>query len=396
MEARIEKTSVLLIILYVMVYSASYVASDIYFPALPIMAEYFNAAPHMIQYTLSTYMLGLAVGQLFYGSSSDIYGRKKTLLVGFSCFSFFSLLLLVENNLTVFIITRFFQAVSAASGAAVIRAYIYDRYGAKGSAEVFGIVLPIVSISPALVPPIGGLICYFFSWKILFLLLFVYALILVFFIKFGLKNIVFTGTKRSMNFFKDFYNMIRSINFCKYGLLPCITFFIYFAYIVESPFILSSHGYGSVMIGFSYVTFSAGYLLGSFIAKRLNNYMKNNHILMLGYILFFIGGLGMVFASCLFKFSLIGLVIPMTITTLGNGFVMPISFSQVMGSFPDKAGAASSLTGFVQLLVAFLSTAIIHWITLGEVLNLSVLILSVTSFGLIAFFCLFKGQLSWK
>lgn len=62
-------------------------AIDMYLPALPIIAAEYGVSAGSVQMTLSAYVLGFAIGQLFYGPMADCLGRKPVIMFGTFCFA---------------------------------------------------------------------------------------------------------------------------------------------------------------------------------------------------------------------------------------------------------------------------------------------------------------------
>jgi DHA1 family bicyclomycin/chloramphenicol resistance-like MFS transporter len=174
-----EKNYYLLITMVVMMSVIGLISSDIYLPALPAMAEYFHVRSQDIQTTLSVYLLGLSVSQIIYGSLSDRFSRRPVVIVGVAIYIIFSGLCMISTSVKALVIFRFFQAVGACSGMVLGRTIVGDLFKKEEAAQIFASIFPIIGMSPAISPIIGGFLTSYFNWRANFLFLVVVGAILM-------------------------------------------------------------------------------------------------------------------------------------------------------------------------------------------------------------------------
>ena len=141
---------------------------DLYLPALPSMAKYFNVSPNLTNLTLILFFVFFSAGMLFWGPLSDKYGRKPILLVGLSLYSAASYACAGSSDINHLIVFRVLQAIGGSAAFAVATAMIKDVYDIKNREGILALVQSMVLISPAVAPTVGALLLRFVSWRGIF------------------------------------------------------------------------------------------------------------------------------------------------------------------------------------------------------------------------------------
>lgn len=90
--------------------------TDMYLPALPQLQACFSTNASMVQLSLSTSMLGLAVGQIFFGPLSDKYGRKPVIIASLLLFILSTFACLYAPTIETFVALRLLQGVGGSGG----------------------------------------------------------------------------------------------------------------------------------------------------------------------------------------------------------------------------------------------------------------------------------------
>ena len=144
------------------------VAMDMYLPALPGMATGLHASPAAAQATVSTFLLGLAFGQLIFGPMSDRLGRRAPILGGVALFCLASGLCAISMNVQLLIGARLLQALGACAGMVVSRAVVRDRYDDHEVLHVFALLSLVFGVAPVVAPLIGGWVLAVADWRWIF------------------------------------------------------------------------------------------------------------------------------------------------------------------------------------------------------------------------------------
>lgn len=132
--------------------------TDMYLPTLPSMAEIFNTTPSMVQLGLATSMLGLAVGQIFFGPLSDKYGRRPILVSAMILFSISTIISIYSPTIEFFNVCRFVQGLGGAGGIVLSRSISTDCYSGRELAKTLAIIGAVNGIAPVTAPVVGGIL----------------------------------------------------------------------------------------------------------------------------------------------------------------------------------------------------------------------------------------------
>lgn len=150
---------------------------DMYLPALPVISAQFGVPAGSAQMTLSTYILGFALGQLFYGPMADSLGRKPVILGGTLVFAAAAVACALAQTIDHLIIMRFFHGLAAAAASVVINALMRDIYPKEEFSRMMSFVMLVTTIAPLVAPMAGGAVLVWFSWHVIFWILALAALL---------------------------------------------------------------------------------------------------------------------------------------------------------------------------------------------------------------------------
>lgn len=152
-------------------------AIDIYLPALPTLGASLQASPAAVQMSLTVFFMIIGVCQLFYGPISDVFGRKLPIYAGLLIFVVGSIGCALAPTIEVLIGFRALQAFGACAGMVIPRAIVRDLYTGHEAARLMALLMLVVSISPILAPLAGSLIISVWSWRAMFVVLAIAALL---------------------------------------------------------------------------------------------------------------------------------------------------------------------------------------------------------------------------
>lgn len=376
----------------VLIGSVSFFATDIYVPALPEMAEYFHCNQVDIQSSFTLFFLGLALCQLVSGALSDRFGRKKILLVGFCMFTFASWGCAQSKTLSEFLVFRLLQAISGGVGSVVFRALIVDRFSKEESAKLFSVIFPIIGLSAAIAPLIGGYLTYFWGWKATFSFVTGFGAVILVLVSLFLDDKQKVRTKDidlvlpPPSRIRRYFGIVRNAEFLGYTLVICACFCAFRSYTVESPFVFNHQGYAAEEIGQFYIILSVNYLLGSLLARTLMNKIKVGTVLWVGIGVFVTGGFSMIWASWFYSHSPFAIILPMSVIALGNGLLFPIASAGALTSVPGElSGSAAGLMGATQFVLAAFCINWVGELCGGQAIPLSFFMGVIVMVGLLSY-----------
>lgn len=140
-------------------------ATDMYLPAFPRMAVELGTSATAVQLSLTTFMVGLALGQLVIGPLSDQRGRRGLLIAGSAVCAAAGLACALAPSIGFLVVARFLQGFSGAAGVVLSRAVVSDRARGNAAAKLFGLMMLIQGVAPVLAPLLGGTLVNAVGWR---------------------------------------------------------------------------------------------------------------------------------------------------------------------------------------------------------------------------------------
>jgi DHA1 family bicyclomycin/chloramphenicol resistance-like MFS transporter len=249
-------------------------AIDLYLPAIPIMAESFNSTISVMQNSISIYLLGYGLGMLLFGPLSDRYGRRPPVFFGLVGFSIISVFLIYNESSSNFLFLRFLQAVFGGAATVSVPAILRDCYG-KDMARAMSYVSMILVVAPMVAPLIGSFLLLIHGWKLIFVALTAYGVILLLITSWILPETSppTLSHHKPISFLKNYAIVFseRSIHWDLISaMLGAIAFFTYItsiSFIFISYFGVSATSFG-VLFGANAISSIIGSLINAKIVSR--------------------------------------------------------------------------------------------------------------------------------
>jgi len=384
------------LIIVTMMMSVGLFATDIYLPALPEMAIYFGCSQADIQFSFTVFLLGLAMCQLLAGRLSDYFGRRNVAIAGFSVFTIFSFLCAEATTLEQLNFFRLIQACGGGVGSVIGRVLIVDRYNRQESVKIFSTVFPVVGLSSAIGPFLGGYLTHFWGWQATFIFISFFG----FFILLSTIACLDNRTPAQVSpvleapvVRRAYFSVMSNAEFLGYAFIICACYCIFRSYSVESPFVFSKQGYEAEEIGNFYISLSFSYLVGNLLAKKLINRLSLNKVLKIGISILIAGGCLLIAATSFSADSPYALILPMSVITLGNGFLFPVASAGALTAVSNTfAGTASGMMGAMQFILAAACSYWIGGLCQGNAISLSIFMGAIILLGLCSFLLLVNRQ----
>ncbi|MEP7030337.1 MAG: multidrug effflux MFS transporter [Pseudolabrys sp.] len=356
--------------------------TDMYLPSLPDIARAMNASTAQVQLTISAYLIGFAVGQIFYGPISDRHGRKPVLLAALALYALASLACALSTSIEMLIVARFAQGLGGSGGIVLARAIVRDLYSGARAGRELSLIGSVMALAPALAPLVGGVLQTLFGWHSIFAVLVCVALAGVSVVWLKLPETLTTRAADPVSpatMLRSYRVVARNPAYLAYMGLATTSYAGLFAWISGASFVLQGlYGLTPFNFGVAFALGSIGFLAGSGLAARLVIRFGIDGTLGFGALALSAGGLGMVASVAFGLTSVVSIVVPVAFYLAGLGMVLPQAIAGAMTPFPERAGAASSLLGFVQQSAAALCGAAVGWL-LGQ--NAWPLALGVAAMG---------------
>ena len=333
------------------------ITTDLYLPALPALTAGFGAPVAHAQLTLTALLLAFGVSQLVLGPLSDRFGRRPVLLWGMAAYVLAAIGGTLAPSMAMLIVWRTLQG--AAMGAAVMaaRAIVRDLYVPAEGARVMSRALTGLGIIACLCAPVGGLVSDAFGWRIALLVPALFGALTL-----TLLSLRFDETLQRRNpealrprvLLATWGTVLRHPTFLTFTALTTAAYGVLFTFLAASSFVfiqvlgLSKTQYGLVMLWNS-----LAYIAGTFLCRRwLVRYGVRRSVAR-GAVLTLTGGTAMGVLALAGVQSVAAIVGPLTLLMVAHGVHQPCGQTGAVGPFPQAAGAASALNGFLMMLVAF-------------------------------------------
>jgi DHA1 family bicyclomycin/chloramphenicol resistance-like MFS transporter len=334
------------------------VTTDLYLPALPTIARALGATMNAAQMTLAALAISFGTGQLVCGPLSDRFGRRPMLLLGLAVYTLASVLSAVAPDIAWLIGWRAVQGIGMAAVVTAGRSIIRDLYEPLDGARVMSRALTGLGILATMSPVTGGLVVTWINWHAALLVL---AL-------FGAGTLAYIAVKfeetlpvrnpqatRLGTLARNWVEIARNRTFQSFALLGAATYGGLFVFLAGSAFVfidvlgISRAAYGVLMSSSSFA-----YVIGTLLCRYLLARRGLRYTVLIGSCFTLVGGVTMGALALAGVHTVWAVIVPQWIFCMGHGIHQPCGQAGAVGPFPEKAGTAASLSGFVMMLSAFL------------------------------------------
>lgn len=333
---------------------------DMYLPGFDDIAHSLHTTPATVALSLSSYFIGLAVGQLVYGPLLDRYGRKKPLYVGLGLYIVATVVCMQARDINTLIVLRFIQALGSCGAQVAAMAMVRDLFGAKESAKVFSLLLLVIGASPMIAPTVGGYVVVAFGWRTIFLILGIIGVIVTFLTVFFLPESY--GPDRGFSLkpgpiIRNFISVLQIRQFLVSALVGGFAFAGLFAYVSGSPilfmniFHVDKRTYGWIF-AFLSVAFIVLSQFNGLLLKRYTS-LQIIRVALLGQVIIAVIFLAGAIAGWYGLGATIALLF-LFLTFLG--YTYPNASALALAPFDKNAGTASSLLGTSQMGIGALAS----------------------------------------
>lgn len=367
---------------------------DMFLPAVPMIARELGAGAGTAQITVTTYLVGLALGQFLWGPMSDRHGRRPVLIAGLGLFLAASACGPAADSVQALALLRFAQGLGMSSGPVVARSIVRDLYARERAAHLLARMMAVFGVVPVAAPLVGGQAVALLGWPAVFWVFAVIAAMLLGAVGFGLKETApwaqssVTPAERPsitparlaaayLTLLRDrrFRAALATMLFAQLGII---------AFVSSSALAMVS-ALQLTPTAFS-VLFAAvmlGQIAGGILGSRFGGRLGISRMVRLGAALACAGGTALAVLAFAGVAHWSAVVLPMLVYLFGSSFLIPNATAAALSPFPSMAGAASSLLGALPFGVGALVSAALAAAFDGTLRPMS---LAIAMFGLLALF----------
>lgn len=355
---------------------------DMYLPAFPSIADELNASDSSVQLTLTGMLGGLAVGQLIIGPLSDAFGRRRPLLIGVVTHAAASVLCALAPSIYVLSGVRVLQGFAGAAISVVAMAMVRDLFSGVAVARLMSRLMLVIGLAPILAPSLGGLILQLTTWRGIFGVLAVAAVLLTLVALFGIRETLPAERRRPANLrstLATYRSLLRDRTFVALVLIGGLMLSAVFAYVSGSSFVLQN-GYGLDERSFGLV-FGAN-AVGLTVASQLNPALIKRfsvvNVLTGATLVAACAAASLVVAGATGWFGLAGVLLPLALIVASCGLSLPNTPALALTRHGEAAGTAAAMLGAVQFGVGAVVAPLVGLSGSGSAVPMGAVMLGVT------------------
>ncbi len=365
-------------------------AIDFYLPAFAQIAGELHTTTARVSLSVSSYFIGMALGQLMYGPLLDRFGRKGPLFVGLSIFIFASLGCTLSDSVEMLISLRFIQALGGSVAGVGAIAMVKDFFPPEQGTRIFAMLILTIGLSPLLAPSIGGFVAITFGWKAVFILLALIALFAMSIVFLFLPEGREPDKSVSLQLkpmVKTYFAIFSNTQFFTYALAGSFSFATLFIYVAGSPIVfielfhVSPQMYGGIF-AFLSIGFIGASQLNIFLTKKFSSHA----IFRFAIITQVLAGIVFMIISLNGWMNLYSTLAMLFIFLSCVGLINPNASSLALAPFTKNVGSAAAMLGFTQIGIAAIASIGVGMFEAASLLPMLSLMLGTAIVSLLIFF----------
>ncbi|KSV93575.1 multidrug effflux MFS transporter [Sinorhizobium sp. GL28] len=359
------------------------VSMALYTPAMPELVRAFSSSDAAIKMTLSLYFAGFAFAQLVSGTLSDVIGRRRATLNFMAIYLVGSLMAAFAPSVAVLLAGRLVQGIGASVGMTVARAIVRDQFTGTEAARIMNMIGMMLALGPAVSPTLGGLALGLFGWQSIFFLMVGFAAMACLTVQFFMAETVTPDPAKGhlKPILAAYRRLVSDSRFVTSTLVIGGAVGALYAWATMLPFVLINEvGLTPTEFGVGMLMQSGLFFSGTVVVRLLMRRFTPQALVPAGLVFIGLASLILAYSMHALAPSFLSVMLPIGIYAFGIAFVMPYMMTAAMAPFPDIAGTASAMMGFVQMGSGLLGGAI------AAAVGVPVLALGtiIPSFGLVS------------
>jgi DHA1 family bicyclomycin/chloramphenicol resistance-like MFS transporter len=320
-------------------------ATTVFLPAMPFLADAFHIPHDMAQHSVPAFLIGVAVSQLIWGYVSDLWGRRRVLLILVPCYVAVAGMTATATSFSVVLLGLFLQGSTIGAVFTVTQAVVGEVFGKDGSARALAGITTFLAWSTAVGTIIGGFVAHHFDWRAVFVLL---AILVA--VTWPAYIVVPASASRSRNsappsgMLRNYRNILSEPDFRRYLPVVVLVNLGFFAFLTASPFlVIKAYGVSAHHFGLLMLIPTAGLALGRLVCATLGQHVERDRMIHLGGLVVIAGGIAMVGAQVTGIQNSWTLMVTMAVYLVGAGISLPVARATAMHAAPGFVGSAASL-----------------------------------------------------
>ena len=331
-------------------------ATDMYVPAFPRVGDDLQAGAPEVQLTLTTFFVGMALGQLIGGPVSDQRGRRRPLLAALACMTLASVVCALSPSIGLMMIARLVQGFSGGWAMVIARSLVVDLVSGARLVKSLNLVQGVAGVAPIVGPLLGAVILQLTHWRVSFWLLAIWSAIMLFSVAIVVPETL-PVARRHGGGLRQLRGAARQVlssrGFTGYLVVMAFSMGVTFAYVATSAFVLQSmNGLSPVVYSIDFAANAVGLTIATLIAARLAGRMPTRVVIAVGLATTAAAGLLLLVGALWFDMPLGVAVVGFFVLMTAQGLIGPNAGALASGEVPDDPGTGSAVLGFLQWCTA--------------------------------------------
>ena len=331
-------------------------ATDMYVPAFPQVAGELAATATQVQLTLTTFFVGMALGQLVGGPVSDQRGRRRPLIAAILVMTVASIVCALTPTIAVLAAARFVQGFAGGWAMVIGRAVIVDLATGAQLVRVLNLIAGVGGVAPIVGPLVGAVILQLSHWRVSFWAVAALGLAMALAVLVAVPESLPPERRRGgglRNFLVAGRQVLRHRSYVGYLLVAGSAMGAVFAYVATSAFVLQSmNGLSPIAYSVDFAANAAGMTLAALIAARLAGRVSTRLVILVGQLAALAAGVAMLIGAIWFDTPLTLAIICFFVLMTAQGLIGPNGGALASAAVPDHPGTGSAGLGFVQWVAA--------------------------------------------
>jgi DHA1 family bicyclomycin/chloramphenicol resistance-like MFS transporter len=350
---------------------------DMYLPGFPAIARDLRTDIAHVGFTLTSYFIGVSIGQLLLGPVLDRYGRKKPLIIGLLVYILAAIGCTFSTSINLLIGLRLFLAMGCCVGMVGGSSVIRDLFSGREVARALSMMMTVFGVAPIIAPTIGGLIVTTLGWRYIFgVLAVIGALVLVAITKMIPET---KGPDPSIllypkNVIRGYADVFKERQFVIYVFAGAASSGGLFSYITGIPFIyINLFGFTATQFGWIFGMNALAIVVGNLVNRELLRKYDSAQILVrvtalqsatgillgIGSVMGFLPKLAFLCLTALFLFCF--------------GLINPNSAALVLQPFSKNVGSASAMMGGTSMISGALASGLLSYLHNGTAVPMTLM-----------------------
>lgn len=322
---------------------------DMYLPGFPAIADQLDTSIDKVQLSLTSYFVGIAIGQLIYGPLLDRFGRKRPLYIGLVLYIIASFGCALTSSVNALIAMRLVQALGGCVGMVAAQALVRDIFPVNRNAQAFSLITLVIAVSPMIAPTTGGYVTATIGWQWVFIILAAITALILAAAYFFLPTGKAANTNLSLKpkaVLKNFILVGKHPQFLIYTLAGGLATAAPFAYISGSPDVfMNQYHVTEQQYGWIFALLASAMIGSSQFNHLILKRFRSEQVIRLTLLFQGLAGIAMVVGTLYGGWGLYSLLALLFVFLCGHGLIGPNTTALSLAPFEHHAGSAAALLG---------------------------------------------------